>query len=144
MKISTKGRYGIKAMVDIAVYSRESMVSLKSVALRQSIPEAYLEQIMMLLKRAGLVKSSRGAQGGYCLAKKAELIRVGDILRVLEESLTQKGCDKTNTGCMDNCNKCVSRSVWEKLSDSMLFTADSITLQELVNDYRNMNVIEAK
>ena len=81
MKLSTKGRYGLRAMIDLARYSEKEPVSIGSVAARQEISERYLEQLVALLKKAGLVKSIRGASGGYVLAKKPSEISVGDILR---------------------------------------------------------------
>ena len=84
MKISTRGRYGIKAMVDLAMNSKDDKcISLKSIAQRQGIPENYLEQLMAVLKKAEVVKSVRGAQGGYILNKNPEDISVGDLLKIL-------------------------------------------------------------
>ena len=87
MKLSTKGRYGLSAMIDLAVYSENEAVSLNSIAERQHISEGYLEQLMAKLKKAGLVTSIRGASGGYRLARPAAEVSVGDILRALEGSL---------------------------------------------------------
>ena len=79
MKLSTKGRYGLRALIDLAAYSEEEPVSISSIASRQGISERYLEQLMSLMKKAGLIKSVRGASGGYTLARKASEISVGDI-----------------------------------------------------------------
>ena len=87
MKISTKGRYGLRALIDLAQYSEIEPVSISSIATRQGISERYLEQLMTLLKKAELIKSIRGAAGGYVLAKPVEEISVGDVLRALEGSL---------------------------------------------------------
>lgn len=87
MKLSTKGRYGLRAMIDLAVYSEKEPVSIQSIADRQNISERYLEQLMASLKKEGLVKSIRGANGGYQLARPAIGISVGDILRALEGDL---------------------------------------------------------
>ena len=87
MKLSTKGRYGLRAMIDLARYSEEEPVSIGSIAMRQGISERYLEQLVAKMKKAGLVKSIRGASGGYVLAKDSSEISVGDILRALEGSL---------------------------------------------------------
>lgn len=89
MKLSTKGRYGLRAMIDLARYSEEEPVSISSIASRQDISERYLEQLVGLLKKAGLVQSIRGATGGYVLAKGAKEISVGDVLRALEEVSNQ-------------------------------------------------------
>ena len=88
MRISTKGRYGLRAMMDLAAYSNGGHVSLSSIAKRQMISTNYLEQVFSVLRNAGLVKSIKGAQGGYVLAKKPSEIRIGTILRVLEGYLS--------------------------------------------------------
>lgn len=146
MKISTRGRYGLKAMVDLAANTKiNNCVCLKSIAKRQGISESYLEQIMMPLKKAGFVKSIRGAQGGYILNKAVSDISVGDILRTLEGSLDIADCvsgiSKGNCGSAD-CNKCVTKNVWEKISGSLSNTANSITLEELVNEYNDIEKTE--
>ena len=87
MKLSTKGRYGLRAMIDLALYSDEEAVSIQSISARQNISDNYLEQLVRKLKKEGLVVSVRGAQGGYRLAKPADEISVGDVLRALEGSL---------------------------------------------------------
>ena len=92
MKLSTRAKYGLKAMIDLGLYSEKEAVSLQSIAGRQNISVSYLEQLMALLKKAGLVKSVRGAAGGYFLGRPAEEISVGDILRVLEGGLEAATC----------------------------------------------------
>ncbi len=132
MKMSTKGRYGLRAMADIAANSSKGCVSLKSVAERQNISESYLEQLICSLKKAGLVKSIRGAQGGYTLSKNASDITVGEILRALEGPLDIVECTSNKDVCgLGNCDKCVTKNVWEKLSESVNEAADSITLDML-------------
>lgn len=143
MKISTKGRYGLKAMVDLAAnLSDNSCITLKSIAERQGISEHYLEQLIAVLKKNGFVKSIRGAQGGYILNKSSSEISVGDLLRVLEGPLDLVDCvsNDTITGCgSGSCKKCVTKNVWEKLSNSFSEIVDSITLNDLVQDYKNNN-----
>ena len=92
MKLSTKGRYGLRALIDLAVYCENETVSIASIAARQNISESYLEQLIAKLRKAGLVTSVRGAGGGYKLAKPAEEISVGDILRALEGNLDPVEC----------------------------------------------------
>ena len=92
MKLSTKGRYGLRAMIDLARYSGKEPVTIGSIAARQNISERYLEQIVALLKKNGLVKSIRGASGGYVLSREMKDISVGDILRALEGSLEPVKC----------------------------------------------------
>lgn len=87
MKLSTKGRYGLRAMIDLAIHSKEEAVSIASIAARQKISESYLEQLIPKLRKAGMISSIRGAGGGYVLAKPAKEISVGDILRALEGNL---------------------------------------------------------
>ena len=92
MKLSTKGRYGLRALIDLAQYSAEAPVSITSISARQDLSERYLEQLMSMLKKAGLVRSVRGAGGGYVLAKDMAEISVGDVLRALEGSLEPVEC----------------------------------------------------
>lgn len=140
MKLSTKGRYGLQAMVDLGVYSKEKHVSLKSIAERLSMSENYLEQLMALLKKNKLVISTRGAQGGYALAKPAEEITIGEILRALEGSLAPTDCScKGNTVHCALDGKCVTKSVWEKIRDSIDRVVDGITLDQLMADYEKIN-----
>ncbi len=135
MKISTRGRYGLKAMVDIALNSGENTcVSLKSIAERTGISENYLEQLISPLKKAQLVKSTRGAQGGYILNKNAENISVGDVLRAVEGPLELVECLSKSESCgTGDCESCITRGVWAKLSDSVSEAADNISLAELVD-----------
>ena len=140
MKLSTKGRYGLRAMIDLARYSEEEPVSIGSVAARQDISERYLEQLVALLKKAGLVKIIRGATGGYVLAKKEEEISVGDILRALEGSLEPVKCAAfySEDGCTA-ADGCVTKYVWQKINDSINQTVNEIMLDELVRESKNLN-----
>lgn len=133
MKISTKGRYGLRAFVDLARYSEETPVSISSISERQGISEKYLEQLMTLLKKAGLVKSIRGACGGYILARSAEEISAGDVLRALEGDLELAACAayQAGEGC-DSQDICVTKYVWKKINDSIADTVDQIRISELV------------
>lgn len=135
MKISTKGRYGLRAFVDLARYSEEIPVSINSISERQDISEKYLEQLMTLLKKAGLVKSIRGAGGGYILAKSAEEISAGDVLRALEGNLEPVACAayQEGEGCTSQ-DTCVTKYVWKKISDSIADTVDQIRISELVEE----------
>ena len=124
MKLSTKGRYGLRAMIDLARYSEKEPVSIGSVAARQEISERYLEQLVALLKKAGLVKSIRGASGGYVLAKKPSEISVGDTT--------------TGEGCMAS-DGCVTKYVWQKINDSINDTVNQIMLDELIQESKSIN-----
>lgn len=135
MKLSTKGRYGLRAMIDLAIHSKENQVSIKSISERQEISENYLERIIALLKKAGYVKSTRGAQGGYMLTKKPDQISVGNILRALEGDLNPVDCSLTNDDkvCSES-GLCVTKFVWKRISDSINDVVDNISLQDLVNE----------
>jgi Rrf2 family protein len=131
MKLSTKGRYGLKAMLYIAHYSGEKPVTIKAIAEFHGISEPYLEQLAAILKKSGLIKSIRGAQGGYILTKDPKDIVVGDIIRVLEGPLTISECtaEEYPTECA-NADFCVSRGLWERLRESISSVLDSMTLKD--------------
>ncbi len=138
MKLSTKGRYGLRAFIDLAVWGEEEPVSLTSIAERQGISVNYLEQLMAKLKRAGLVNSVRGVNGGYVIAKPAEEISVGDVLRALEGDLAPVECvgigsNNETTRC-NGSSHCVSKIVWKRINDSINDTVDSIYIGELVKE----------
>ncbi len=131
MKLSTKGRYGVRAMFDIALHHGEGPIPLRSVAERQEISEHYLEQLIANLRKEGLVESVRGAYGGYLLAKKPEEITVGDIIRVLEGPIAPVDCVlDEETGCED-ITDCVIKLIWSEMKTSIDEVLDSITLEDL-------------
>ena len=138
MKLSTKGRYGVVAMYDLAANSGHGPISLKSVAARQNISEHYLEQLMGQLRRAGLVKSARGAQGGYLLVKHPCEITIGDIVRVMEGPIAPVDCllsdDPASGGYCQRTKSCVTRGVWQKVGESIARVLDSITLADLCKE----------
>lgn len=141
MKLSTKGRYGLRAMIDLADYSEEMPQSIANIAGRQSISDSYLEQLMAKLKKAKLVESIRGSQGGYVLARPSGEISVGDILRALEGDLSPVNCSgiKGDAGCQGS-KSCVTKSVWKRIDDSIQNAVDSISLKELVEDNRKLRL----
>jgi Rrf2 family cysteine metabolism transcriptional repressor len=134
MKLSTKGRYGLRAILDLAISSRDHHVSLYSIAERQNISTNYLEQIFSILKKNGLVKSIKGAQGGYILADLPSNLRVGTILRNLEGSLAIVDDDEITDYDNNLLQNCIKRNVWDKLSFAIDDIVDNITLQDLIND----------
>ena len=134
MKISTKGHYGVQAMFDLAQRYGEGPVSLKSVADRQDLSEHYLEQLFASLRKAGLVKSVRGAQGGYTLARDPAEIKVGDIIRVLEGPIVPVECVSADPEQCMKAEFCITRSVWEKVRVSIEEVLDSITLADMCKD----------
>ncbi|MCY6484717.1 Rrf2 family transcriptional regulator [Clostridium aestuarii] len=133
MKISTKGRYGLRAMIDLAVHSSgEEPITLKSIAERQNLSERYLEQIFSALKKNELVNSIKGPQGGYIISKSMHQISVGDILRTLEGNLhIVNSEDMIN----DKIEECIKNNVWNKLNESIDKIVDCITLEDLVFEY---------
>ena len=137
MKLSTKGRYGLRALIDLAQYSTEAPVSITSISARQDLSERYLEQLMSMMKKAGLVKSVRGAGGGYVLAKDMAEISVGDVLRALEGSLEPVECAglEPDGGCKA-ADYCVTKYVWQRINDSISQTVDEIRLVQLVDESR--------
>lgn len=136
MKLSTKGRYGLKAMFDLALNGREIPVSLTAISERQNISVNYLEQLIAPLRKAGLVKSVRGAQGGYLLAKLPNEITVADILYTLEGSLAPTDCvSYFNEEICSNADYCVTHIIYEKMRDSINEVVKSITLQDMIDDH---------
>lgn len=135
MKISTKGRYGLRAMLDLAINMNGSHVSLYSVAERQDISVNYLEQVFSQLRKAGLVKSVKGAQGGYALADSPSKITVGAVLRCLEGDLSVVDENAEGAGTESNPLRLViKRCVWDKMNQSINGVADSVTLQDLMDE----------
>lgn len=136
MKISTRGRYALRLMLDLALNSQDQYVTIKSISERQDISNKYLEQIITALSRAGYVKSIRGAQGGYKLARPAEEYTVGMVLRLIEGSLAPVACmDDTPNKC-PRSNDCVTLDIWKKLNDAINDVVDNITLADLVNQHK--------
>lgn len=132
MKISTKGRYALRLMYDMAVNDTGSAMPLKDVAQRQNISVKYLEQIVILLNRAGYVKSMRGAQGGYRLAHEPEFYTVGMILRLTEGSMAPVSCLDDETNQCPRATECPTLFVWEKLNDAVKGVIDTITLRDII------------
>ena len=132
MKISTKGRYALRLMLDLGLYHTGNPVSLKDVAARQGISDKYLEQIISVLNKAGYVRSIRGAQGGYVLAKEPSEYTVGMILRLTEGDLTPVSCVGTEASGCERRGGCVTARVWEKIYDAVSDVVDGITLADLL------------
>lgn len=137
LKLSTKGRYGLRALIDLAGCSEKGPVSITSISSRQDLSERYLEQLMSMLKKAGLVRSIRGAGGGYVLARPADSISVGDVLRALEGNLEPVDCAGLDPdgGCKA-AGSCVTKYVWQRINDSINHTVDEIMLSQLVEESR--------
>jgi Rrf2 family protein len=140
MKLSTKGRYGLRAVLDLAMNGETEAVALSGISERQNISISYLEQLIAKLKKAGIVKSIRGAQGGYLLARKPEEISVGDILRTLEGDLNIVDCAEILGGgeTCSGSDLCVTKYVWMRISDSINNTVDTMMLSELVEESKRV------
>lgn len=140
MLLSTKGRYGLRAVLDLAVHADEETVALSQIAERQGISINYLEQLIAKLKKAGIVKGIRGAQGGYMLAVPAHEVSVGSILRALEGDLSPVDCSEVIQGdsICTSSDSCVTKYVWKRISDSINEAVDSIKLSELVEESRRI------
>ena len=138
MKISTRGRYALRLMMDVAVFSKDAPVRIKDVAQRQQISEKYLEQIESALNKAGFVKSSRGPQGGYRLMKKPEDYTTGMILRLIEGSRAPVAC---MDGDINECGRrkcCATLKLWQMLNEAIENVVDHVTLADLVTWQQEM------
>ena len=137
MKLSTNSRYGLRAMIDLAANCVDgSPVALCAIAQRQQVSESYLEQAFSTLRRAGLVKSVKGAQGGYLPAAKPSEIKVGDILRALEGSL--QIIDSSADGQEDALRRCLRENVWEAVDKNVAMLVDALTLEDMAKEYKRM------
>ena len=135
MKISTKGRYALRLMLDVALAGPDAPVPLRDTARRQGISDKYLEQIVTQLGRAGLVRSVRGAGGGYLLTRAPEEYTVGDILRCVEGSLSPVSC-VDDASCCGRSGQCVTAEVWAQIAQAVDQVVDNITLADLAERQR--------
>ena len=138
MKVSTRGEYGMRAMVSLARMYGQGPVPLAAIASDSAVPAAYLEQLMGPLRRAGLVTSTRGAHGGYELARPPAEVRVGEVYRVMEGPIAPMACVSEDSGDEDLCpiiDGCATRAVWIKVRDSIAAALDSTTLADLLDQH---------
>lgn len=133
MKISTKGRYALRLMIDLATNGDGNPIRIKDVAKRQNISDKYLEQIISVLNKAGFVKSVRGPQGGYVLKKKPEDYTVGMILRLTEGSLAPVACVEDDETDCERQNGCVTYILWKKINSAINGVVETTTLKDLVD-----------
>ncbi len=133
MKISTKGRYALRMLLDLAENSGGDYVSLKDIAERQDISKKYLEQIVPMLSKAGILKTTRGNKGGYMLVKSAAEYTVGDVLRATEGSLSPVSCLDYSPNECQRAAQCRTLFVWEGLYETTVKYLDSITLQDILD-----------
>jgi len=132
MKISTKGRYALRLMLELAGSLPDSPVTIKAISANQEISEKYLEQIIAVLSRAGFVKSTRGAQGGYRLTRPTAEYTVGMILRQIEGNLVPVACMEDNPNLCSRSATCVTLDVWKQVDEAVSNVVDHITLADLV------------
>ena len=135
MKLSTKGRYAVMAMVDIAAHTEGKPIALADVAERQEISLSYLEQLFGKLRRGGLVKSVRGPGGGYLLAHAAADTRIADIILSVDEPIKATRCTPgAPTGCTSNKSRCLTHDLWEELGNKIFLFLNSVSLADVVDD----------
>lgn len=137
MKISTKGQYSLKAMVELADHPGEMPMSISQLAQATGVTERYLEQLLPKLRSEGLIESIRGVQGGYRLSRSAEDISVGDVLRAAEGNLIPVDCALTSEKACEKEELCVVKFVWKRVMDSINEAVDGISLAELIHMKRN-------
>ncbi len=141
MKLSTRTRYGIRAIIELAQHKTEEPLQLKVIAQRQNISVKYLEQLITVLKSAGFVRSIRGSKGGYVLAKAAEEIRLSDVFKCLEGSVTTAECVEDENYCQKSAD-CVARDLWVQVERAIEDVLQSVTLQDLVERARSKKTLD--
>ena len=133
MKLTTKGRYAVMAMADLALFKDNSPTNLTDISLRQNISLAYLEQIFIKLKNNNLVKSVRGAKGGYVLEYAPEEIRISKIISAVNEKVKTLNCKKdSKKGCNNKSTKCITHNLWDQLDQHINSFFENVKLQDLV------------
>ena len=141
MKLSTKGRYGVRALLDIALHNNESPVLLKDIAKRQAISVQYLEQLISPLVKAGIVRSIRGSRGGVTLAKVPEQMKLSEVIQVLEGSIALVDCVDSPEVC-PRSDFCATRDVWEEMKVAIGQVLEHTTLQDLVERQKKKEKID--
>ena len=133
MKLTTKGRYAVMAMADLALFKDKGPISLTDISLRQNISLAYLEQIFIKLKKVNLVKSVRGARGGYALNTSPEEIKISSIISAVNEEIKTLNCKKeSKKGCNNKSSKCITHNLWDQLDQHINGFFEKVKLQDLV------------
>ena len=136
MKISTKGRYALQMLLDLAEHKNERFIALKEIAERQNISKQYLEQIILMMNNSNLLRANRGKQGGYMLAKEPSDITVGHILRITEGNLSSIACLESNNNQCEKADTCKTLFIWKELNKIITDYLDSVTLQDILNKYQ--------
>jgi Rrf2 family transcriptional regulator, iron-sulfur cluster assembly transcription factor len=139
MKLTTKGRYAVMAMADLALFKDNGPTSLSDISLRQNISLPYLEQIFIKLKNKNLVKSTRGSKGGYVLEKPANDIKISNIISAVDEEVKMLNCKKeSKKGCNNKTTKCITHNLWDQLDQHINSFFDKVKLQDLVKKNSNL------
>ncbi len=133
MKISTKGRYALRMLIDLAKHQNEGFITLREIAKRQNISKKYLEQIVVLLNPSNILQANRGFQGGYKLAVKPKNITVATILKITEGSINPVACLDNNPNLCENSYECPTLSVWKGLSEVINNYLENITIQDIID-----------
>ena len=133
MKISTKGRYALRMLIDLAEHQNEGYIALKDIAQRQGISKKYLEQIVPMLNRSDILRTNRGFQGGYCLAKSPDQYTVGSILRLTEGGLAPVACLENQPNQCPRSEQCITLPIWQGLYQVIPEYLDGITLQDILD-----------
>ena len=139
MKISTKGRYALRMLIELAEQKENGFISLKEIAEKQNISKKYLEQIISILNRSGILMTNRGYQGGYKLAKDPSKITIAEILRNTEGSLAPVACLEQNPNQCSRCNECITLPVWIGLEKVVKEYLEGITLQNVIDNRKKDN-----
>jgi Rrf2 family iron-sulfur cluster assembly transcriptional regulator len=138
MKLSSKGRYAVMALADLARFNQDKPISLRDISLRQGISLVYLEQLFLKLKNNNVVKSIRGQKGGYILSRKASDIKISEIFFAVEENVKTIGCEKhSKKGCNGRSAKCISHNLWDELEDYINNFFQQKNLGDLINKTEN-------
>ena len=138
MKLSSKGRYAVMALADLAKFDPDEPISLRDISLRQGISLVYLEQLFLKLKKNKIVNSVRGNKGGYILSKKASEINISEVLSAVEEKVKTVGCEKqSKKGCNGKSAKCITHNLWDELEDYINDFFERKKLSELINSKNN-------
>ncbi len=140
MKISTKGRYALRMLLDLAEHQQDGFIALKDIAARQNISKKYLEQIVPILNKSNILQANRGFQGGYRLVKAPREYSVGSILRLTEGSLTPVACLDFNPAGCERRNECITLPLWQGLNKVIADYLDNITLQDILDDYEARSI----
>jgi Rrf2 family iron-sulfur cluster assembly transcriptional regulator len=140
MKLTTRGRYAVMAMADLALFREKGPTSLTDISLRQNISLPYLEQIFIKLKNKKLVKSIRGSKGGYVLETSPEEIKISNIIAAVDEEVKMLNCKKeSKKGCNNKSTKCITHNLWDQLDQHINTFFEKVKLQDLVKKNQNLN-----